>query len=133
MAKEVIKGPIEARVIDIYDGDTVTVRAKVWLGQEVEIKVRLNGIDTPEMRGKCPEEKVLAQQARAFTEARINESATATVLLRDAQYGKYAGRVLGRLETANGEDLTTALIKANLGREYHGGKRDGWCDEDEGF
>ena len=49
------------------------------------------------------------------------------ITLWQIQYGKYAGRVVARVETAAGEDLAAALIAARLGRPYGGGGRRSWC------
>ena len=122
-AREVLPGPISAQVVSVYDGDTMTVRARIWLGQEVEIKVRLDGIDTPELRGKCEGEKALAKKARDF----LVKLAGRTVMLRDIRYGKYAGRVVAKVFSESGEDLVASLIHAGHGRPYSGGKRQGWC------
>ncbi len=122
-AREVLPGPIRAQVVSVYDGDTITVRARVWLGQDIEVSVRLDGIDTPELRGKCEDEKELARKAREF----LIKLAGDTVMLRDIHYGKYAGRVIARVLTEDGEDLVAALINAGHGRPYSGGKRQGWC------
>ena len=67
-AKEVLAGPFDFELVEVIDGDTFRARVKIWLGQTVTVKVRLKGIDTPEMRGKCAAEKKLAQQAKAFAE-----------------------------------------------------------------
>ncbi len=122
-AGEVLPGPLPAQVVSVYDGDTITVRARIWLGQDIEVSVRLDGIDTPELRGKCEDEKKLAQKARDF----LIKLAGDTVMLRDIHYGKYAGRVIARVLTEDGEDLVAALINAGHGRPYSGGKRQGWC------
>ena len=122
-ASEILPGPIPAQVVSVYDGDTITVRAHIWLGQEVETQVRLDGINTPELRGKCEGEKKLAQKARDF----LIELAGGTVTLRDIHYGKYAGRVVARVFTERGEDLVAALLNAGHGRPYSGGQRQGWC------
>lgn len=47
-ARDVIKGPIEADVTRVIDGDTIEVSAKIWPDQRVSTKVRLNGVDTPD-------------------------------------------------------------------------------------
>ena len=49
------------------------------------------------------------------------------VLLHGVASGKFAGRVVARMETANG-DAGTALMAAGLARAYDGGARGGWCD-----
>ena len=124
-AGEVLPGPVPARVVRIIDGDTVIVRARIWLGQEVEIRVRLKGIDAPEANGRCAHERRLARRAGAYLRARIDGGA---VRLTDIEYGKYAGRVVARLITQDGEDIAAALLKAGLARAYDGRRRIGWCD-----
>lgn len=123
-AREVVAGPIAARVVRIVDGDTLIVRARIWLGQEVETAVRLDGIDTPELKSPCAAERELAGRARD-TIAGLADGRR--VVLRDVRYGKFAGRVLARIETESGQDLATALLERGLGRAYRGGRRDGWC------
>jgi endonuclease YncB( thermonuclease family) len=49
------------------------------------------------------------------------------VRLRDVRYGKYARRVVARVETPAGEDLGRALLDAGLARPYDGGRRASWC------
>lgn len=123
-AGEVLPGPIPARVVEVIDGDTVRVRARIWLGQEIEISVRFDGIDTPERRGKCAEERRLAEAAHAFVAARMDGQA---VTLRNVHYGKYAGRVVARAVLPSGEDISQSLISAGLARPYDGRARGGWC------
>ena len=52
-----IIGPVSAKVIKVYDGDTFTVEAYPWPGLEAKASVRIDGVDTPEIRGKCEAEK----------------------------------------------------------------------------
>ncbi len=124
VAGERIPGPIPARVLSVIDGDTLLVRARIWLGQEVETRVRMAGVDAPELAGRCGIERDKARQARAFAIAAIGGG---PVVLREIQYGKYAGRVVARVLTADGADLARLLIQRELGHAYQGGKRQGWC------
>jgi endonuclease YncB( thermonuclease family) len=124
-AGEFLPGPVPATVLRVIDGDSLVVRATIWLGQEVETTVRLLGVDTPELRGKCSEERKLATRSRQLT-ARLAQQG-ADITLREIQFGKFAGRVLARVVTAGGVDVGEALIEAGLGREYHGGRRVSWC------
>ena len=50
---EVLAGPVPARILRVIDGDTLRVRTRIWLGMDMEIDVRINGIDAPELRGRC--------------------------------------------------------------------------------
>ncbi len=124
-AKDVIPGPVPARIVSVIDGDTLVMRARVWLGQEIETRVRLDGVDAPELgKSKCGKERALAERAKDFVGAWVKDRA---VTLTAIQYGKYAGRVVARVKTAAGEDLGAALIQAGLARAYDGGKRQSWC------
>lgn len=60
----VIKRRTQCRVVDIYDGDTVTIVCSLH-GEYVRMRVRLSGINACEMRGTCEEEKKLAVKAKA--------------------------------------------------------------------
>ncbi|TDI63600.1 MAG: hypothetical protein E2O90_11840, partial [Alphaproteobacteria bacterium] len=42
--RDVLAGPVEARVIRVRDGDTLVVAARIWVGQEIVIDARINGI-----------------------------------------------------------------------------------------
>ncbi|EWY42419.1 nuclease [Skermanella stibiiresistens SB22] len=108
----------------MFDGDTIEVRIAVWLDQEIVTRVRIEGIDTPEKRGKCQREKDMAEQARQMTESLVAEP---IVILRDIQHDKYGGRVRARVSTLDGQDLGQRLIEAGLARPYRGEARQPWC------
>ncbi len=117
-----IPGPVNARVVSVYDGDTMTVDAEPWPGLTARTKVRVTGVDTPEIRGKCQVEKDMAVRARDFVRSTVG----AQVQLTSIRLGKYAGRVVADV-WVNEQKLSTLLIAENLGRPYHGGRRQGWC------
>ncbi len=123
-AADAIPGPIVATVVSVYDGDTLTVNAYPWPGMTIRTAVRINGIDTPEIRGLCDAEKELAKRARDYVRATVGDH----VQLTNITLGKYAGRVIADVLLADGRSLTALLIAEGLGREYHGGRREGWCD-----
>ncbi|MFA7432015.1 MAG: nuclease [Rhodospirillaceae bacterium] len=125
-AAERLRGPIEAEVVRILDGDTVEVRARIWLGQTITTLVRIDGIDTPERRSRCAAEKDAADRARTLVAEML--PAGAAVRLHGVKTGKYAGRVVAAVETAAGVDVATALLDRALARPYDGRTRAGWCD-----
>lgn len=113
--------PSEIR--SIYDGDTFKVSISEWppiIGDK--ISVRVGGVDTPEMRGKCEREKLLARQAKKHTVAFLRSGA---VELRNIERGKYF-RIVADVYV-DGRSLTESLINAGLGYRYSGGKKRGWC------
>lgn len=117
-----IPGPVAADVERVIDGDTVRVSAKIWVDQRVSVSVRVKGIDAPELfKPQCAAERALAQQAKAFVEALVDDG----VLLRDIEHDKYGGRVAARLETHGGADIGAALLAENLATEI--GAADPWC------
>ena len=121
---KILSGPILAKTLEIVDGDTLTVRALIWLGNEVETKVRILGIDAPELKGKCPLERRKAVEAREALARLVDHQA---VQLSDIRSDKYGGRVLAHVKNAKGQDLGEALKSVGLARPYDGGKRSGWC------
>ena len=123
-AAERLAGPVEAEVVRVIDGDSLVVRARIWLGQTVETHVRLAGIDTPELRGKCAEERKKAEAARAALIAFLGEG---KVALSGIEADKFGGRVRARLASATHRDVAQALIAGGHARAYDGGARAGWC------
>ena len=109
----------------VYDGDTLRVDIGEWpaiVGANIAVRVR--GVDTPEIRGKCPTEKVLAKQARDYVRALLTQAQQ--IELHTVARGKYFRLVADVV--LDGQSLATLLIQAGHGRPYGGGKRQGWCE-----
>lgn len=126
-SEEILPGPVPARVVRVVDGDTIQVAARIWLGQEVTTAVRVIGVDTPELKGKCAAEREKAQAAKAFVEKLL--PAGATVLLVDVRHDKYGDRVLAKVGLKDGAYLADVLIGEGLARPYAGDSRKPWCEE----
>ena len=97
------------RVIKVYDGDTITIASKLPGLKHSPIykfSVRLNGIDTPEMRGKNDDEKEMAHKARDALSERIFGK---DVFLKNVQTEKY-GRLLCDVYLEN-ENLNQWMIE----------------------
>lgn len=124
IAAEKLSGPIPAEVTKVRDGDTLEVTAHVWLGLRMEIAIRIDGIDTPEVRGDCQRERDMAAQASALMKTLIVKP---TVTLYDVRNDKYAGRALARVMTADGTDVGKELIRQGLARPYSGAAKQTWC------
>jgi len=114
-----------ASVTSIYDGDTF--RANLIGYPEIignRIGIRINGIDTPEMRGQCQKEKNAAYRAKEFTVAQLRNAKK--VELRNMQRGKYF-RIVADVYV-DGRNLGAMLIKNGLAVPYDGGhKAKDWC------
>ena len=109
-----------------YDGDTVTFNLPELhpiIGEKISIRV--NGIDTPEIKGKCEKEKYDAQQAKEMV-ADILEDAE-NIVLRNMERGKYF-RIAADV-IVDGESLGDMLIEAGMAVRYDGGKKNkNWCE-----
>ncbi|HXV26296.1 MAG TPA: nuclease [Alphaproteobacteria bacterium] len=119
-----LEGPVAAEVLRVVDGDTLTVRAQIWIGQELTTNVRLSGVNAPELGGGCARERELAQAARRYLAERVEGR---TVKLRKIGLDKFGGRVVAIVEDGTG-DLGAGLLAARLAVPYDGGRRGSWCE-----
>eukprot|EP01037_Dinobryon_pediforme_P020126 gene20126-20673_t len=61
---EMLSGPYAGTVARVIDGDTVRVTVAIWLETQIEMAIRIRGIDAPEAhRAKCEAERELGNQA----------------------------------------------------------------------
>jgi len=123
---QVKSSAIVADVLKVIDGDTLLVRAEIWPNQHVQSYVRIDGIDTPEIKGKCAKEREMARQASTHLEHTLPKDRK--VILRNIRNEKFAGRVIADIYTDHGENIAQEMLRANLARIYHGKKRQPWCD-----
>jgi endonuclease YncB( thermonuclease family) len=113
-----------SKVISVYDGDTFRVNIDSLppiVGKNIPIRV--NGVDTPEIRGKCQYEKDLALEARDFV--RVKLANAKEIKLTNLQRGKYF-RVVANV-VVDGVSLERELLDNKLAYEYDGGKKLSWC------
>jgi endonuclease YncB( thermonuclease family) len=118
------RGIYPAEVLRIADGDTFEARVQAWPGIAITTMVRLRGIDTPELKARCAEERVKAEAARAKLAAILAEG---SVELRAVGLDKFGGRIDAAASTRSTPDVSAALLRAGLGRSYTGGRRESWC------
>lgn len=119
-----LRAMVPVDVLRVIDGDTVEVRAHVWLDQTIVTRVRLKAIDAPELRSGCPQEIRQAEAAKAEMARLLAEG---RVFLSSLARDKYGGRVLGDLRTPDGKDIGQAMLASGHARRYAGGKRERWC------
>ena len=115
----------EATVVRVVDGDTVNVTVAIWPDLTVAASIRILGLDTPELKGKCDSERTLAQKAKEMSASLMPVGSQITITRISAD--KFGGRYDADVMLASGEMLNDKLIGAGLARAYAGGKRAGWC------
>ena len=116
---------VVSKVISVYDGDTFRVdidSLSPIAGKNIPIRV--NGVDTPEIRGKCKYEKRLAYKAKEFV---INMLFGAKKIeLVNIQRGKYF-RIVADV-FVDGVSLEQQLLTNGLAYKYSGKKKIDWCN-----
>lgn len=111
------------RVVDVYDGDTFTIADKPF---GLTWKVRIKGIDAPEVRSRCASERYAAQGAKARLVRLFRDSGN-TVTLREIEHDKYGGRLLAHVVVGNGRLASRVMIHEKHARPYNGGRKTPWC------
>ena len=135
------------RVVDVYDGDTMTCIFPIFGDNYFRFNLRLMGIDTPELKNKdiISKEKALEARHKIMTVCCDNkynlskdckrenikkylEENEINVWIECLDFDKY-GRILANVYPKRGDNnvnidsLTKILLDANLGYEYNGGKK----------
>ena len=87
------------------------------------MSIRINGIDTPELQGKCDKEKQLARLAKQFTVERLR--AAKSIVLKNIKRGKYFRLVADVY--VDGVNLGEQLIKQGHAVRYKGKTKKTWC------
>ncbi|RLA25502.1 MAG: thermonuclease family protein [Gammaproteobacteria bacterium] len=114
-----------SEVRTIFDGDSFRADINGWPDIiSKSVPIRILGIDTPEMRGKCQEEKLLARAAKQHSVELLRSGKV--IELTNIQRGKYF-RILANV-IIDGESLGNSLLSNGLARLYDGGKRGTWCN-----
>lgn len=124
-ASRTFPGPVEARVLEVLDGDTFVADALVWPGHSVRINIRIRGIDAPEMKARCPAEREAAERARDALADLLREGGVAISNISGA---KYYGRVLADVAMGDGQSVAPIMLGEKLVRPYGGGRRAPWCN-----
>ena len=108
------------KVIKVYDGDTITIAAKLpnTLGPIYRFSVRLLGIDSPEIKGKTFKEKELAVISRDILSQLIMGK---IVYLRNVSMEKY-GRILADVYLGD-LHINDWMLKNGYAIPYDGGTK----------
>ena len=111
-------------VIRTIDGDTFEARVHLPADLNLTTRVRLRGIDAPELKASCPQELQMAEAATAALRSLLGEG---DVRIFNIGPDKYGGRVVADVTTRRSGNVSTAMLAAGHARSYGGGHRSGWC------
>jgi len=114
-------GPYPGRVIEVHDGDTLTLDLDLGFGVRLPgqswggktlLACRVHGINSPELNTDA------GKAARAYASGLLPPGTLVTV----TSYGwdKYGGRFLGGITLGDGRDFATLMLDAGQARPYSG-------------
>lgn len=107
--------------VKVVDGDTISIRGE---------NIRIEGINAPELKGHCREEKVRALRARSRLMSLLQD---AKVVIDRQGFDRYR-RTLAFV-SADGTPIGDILMREGLARkwvqDYHG-QEEPWCQSDVG-
>ena len=111
---------VGGKVVKVYDGDTITIASKLPNTPEpiYRFQVRLNGIDTPEIKGKTNAEKELAKKAR---DDLTNLIMGKLITLKNVTTEKY-GRILADVYIGD-INVSEWMIQRGYAVKYDGGTK----------
>tara|TARA_R110000824_G_scaffold381504_1_gene574264 strand:+ start:7234 stop:7602 length:369 start_codon:yes stop_codon:yes gene_type:complete len=117
----------EIKVLRVVDGDTVDAQVDLGFRVHHNIRIRLYGINTPEVRTRDAEEKVRGKAASARLQELLDGADR--IILKSHGVGKF-GRCLGELtlvcfqeEEDKKENIVETMLAEGHGVPYFGGKR----------
>ena len=120
-----IAGFIICASLTAVDGDTIKCD-----GENMRImgagKPFISGVDTPELRGKCDEEKKLAREAKQRT-AELLKTPGLRVEFSGERDTTRTKRPLVWLRLPQGVTVGEVLIREGLAREWRPGQKIDWC------
>ena len=117
-----IRHPVD--VIRTIDGDTFEARVHLSPGLDLTTRVRLRGVDAPELKAACAGELELAEAAGAALRGLLGEGG---VTIYNIGPDKYHGRVVADAATRRTDNVSAALLAAGHARGYVRGRRGAWC------
>jgi len=106
---------VTAHVLRVVDGDTLIVDVPDVRAGAPATRIRVWGIDTPELSGAGGGPEPYALEAARFVEGLAEGRAVTLEIEPHRPRGRY-GRVLAHVRLESGQLLGTAVLRAGLGR-----------------
>jgi micrococcal nuclease len=104
-----------ATITHVVDGDTVDAFIDLGFGIHHVLRLRLNGIDTPEVSSQA------GRDARDYVRTLLEGKAVVLTTFKPDKYGRYLADIV-----VNGIDFNASLVEQGYAREYDGGRKAAW-------
>lgn len=109
----------KAKVISVYDGDTITCMLDLGFNIHVKEKFRLYGIDTPEIRTKDLQEKKEGYRSKARLEELIKNKEIYIKVLKKGKFGRWVSKIyLTENDMIDDNSINQLLIKEGLAKPF---------------
>lgn len=111
----------KAVVLRVVDGDTVDLDIDLGMRTHTLERIRLDGLNAPELHSKDQSERDAAKVSADFLRSLLADPNVVIKTKKDSQE-KY-GRYLGTIFNSAGENVNEAMIKTGHAVPYSGGAR----------
>lgn len=98
----------KAEIISVYDGDTFTFKVDLGFSITITEKLRLYGVNTPEVRGK---EKLEGKRVRDYVRELILGRTVMIKVYKKGKYGRYIAKVI-----LDDYDLSEHLVSLGMAK-----------------
>jgi micrococcal nuclease len=111
----------KATILNVVDGDTIDVFIDLGFNHFFKDRVRLMGINTPEINSKIAEERLKAASAKKFLQDNfvLNSKIYKIKTYKDDKYG----RLLAEVFMDDGQTINNKLLSQGLAVPYTGGAK----------
>ena len=130
--KRLFAFPLRKNEYRIIDGDTIEVMLDKGDNDYKLTKVRLNGLDSPESRTRRKLEKQAGLLVKQVVSVWLEKRKVDKCFYASSdEKPKYAHRRVGRIWADDESDcLNEYLLKLEIVKEYHGGTKEKYTDEE---
>ena len=109
----------KAKVLSVYDGDTITCLLDLGFNIHVKEKFRLYGIDTPEIRTKDLNEKKEGYRSKARLEELIKNKEIYIRVLKKGKFSRWISKIyLTENDILGDNSVNQLLIKEGLAKPF---------------
>ena len=109
-----------ALLVKVVDGDTIDVLLDLGFHFFAERRLRLDGVNAPELSGETKKEGL---RAKRFVQRKLGPPGVQTLVVTSVQESDKYGRVVARVRLENGSDLSELLLENGMAEAYSGGAR----------
>jgi micrococcal nuclease len=115
----------DAVVLNVVDGDTIDVDVDLGFHVHQNMRLRLSGIDTPELNSPDPEKRAAALKAKEYLTTLVAGKKVVIETFRDKteKFGRFLAKVTVFTSQGSALNVNDHMIQVGYAKPYDGGKR----------